>query len=209
MTYMYSTMLIFIIIYISYTLLENLVTDSQSADFLSHKTVLRDSFNLPFWLNVMYVHVIFACFAMLTGAINFSGKIVTSNRKFHRLNGYFYFISVLIVTLSSGYLAPHSTGGRIVSIAFNMVNIIWPSMTIIAIYQVRRKQFNKHRKWMIRSYLFCFTNLFIHMITFMCTNGLGFTYEISYTIGVYGAITLNVVIAECIIRILKKRLNTL
>lgn len=207
---MYSTMLIFIIIYISYTLLENLVTDSQSADFLSHKTVPRDSFNLPFWLNVMYVHVIFACFAMLTGAINFSGKIVTRNRKFHRLNGYFYFISVLIVTLSSGYMAPHSTGGRIVSIAFNMVNIIWPAMTIIAIYQVRRKQFNKHRKWMIRSYLFCFTNLFIHMITFMCTNGLGFTYEISYTIGVYGAITLNLVIAECIIRfILKKRLNTL
>lgn len=207
---MYSTMLIFIVIYISYTLLENLVTDSQSADFLSHKTVLRDSFNLPFWLNVMYVHVIFACFAMLTGAINFSGKIVTRNRKLHRLNGYFYFISVLIVTLSSGYMAPHSTGGRIVSIAFNMVNIIWPAMTIIAIYQVRRKQFNKHRKWMIRSYLFCFTNLFFHMITFMCTNGLGFIYEISYTIGVYGAITLNFVIAEYIIRfIFKKRLNTL
>ncbi|WP_231503750.1 DUF2306 domain-containing protein [Paenibacillus sp. 1-18] len=195
-------------IYIIYTLIGNLVMDSQSTAFLSHKTDLRDSFRLPVWLSVMYVHVVFACLAMLTGAINFSGRILTNNRKLHRFNGYVYVISVFIVTLSSGYMAPHSTGGKIVSIAFNMVNLFWPAMTIIALIQVGRKQFNKHRKWMIRSYLFCFTNLFIHLITFVCNNGLGMIYVTSYTIGVYGAIVLNFIIAEYIIRfIFRKTVN--
>ncbi|MCG8399146.1 DUF2306 domain-containing protein, partial [Bacillus atrophaeus] len=81
--------------------------------------------------------------------------------------------------------------------------------TVISVIQARRKQFHNHRKWMIRSYLFCFTNLFIHLITFIGHSGLGLIYETSYTIGVYGAIVLNVAVAECIIRyILRKAPNT-
>ncbi|MDI5791052.1 DUF2306 domain-containing protein [Bacillus licheniformis] len=61
----------------------------------------------------------------------------------------------MVVTLSSGYMAPHSTGGRAVSIAFNMVNMYWPAATVISVIKARRNQFTKHRNWMIRSYLFC------------------------------------------------------
>ncbi|KXZ23907.1 hypothetical protein AXI59_07705 [Bacillus nakamurai] len=200
-------MLIFILVYIFYTLYMNLIKDPKSTSFLSHKTVLRESFDLPLWLNIMYVHVMFACLAMLTGAVNFSKRMLTGIPKVHKLNGYFYFISVLIVTLTSGYMAPYSTGGRIVSIAFNIVNIIWPAMTVIAIAKARRKQYSKHQEWIIRSYLFCFTNLFIHLITSACTKGFGLVHDISYTIGVYGAIVLNLVIAELIIRFRKLPYN--
>ncbi|MEC1262092.1 DUF2306 domain-containing protein [Bacillus swezeyi] len=202
-------MIMLVTIYILYTLFANLIHDPHSTAFLIHKTNLRASFDLPVWLNVMYVHVIAACVAMLAGAVNFSGRLLKSCRKFHRLNGYIYVVCVMIVTLSSGYMAPNSTGGRIVSIAFNMVNMYWPFATVISVIQARRKQFHKHRKWMIRSYLFCFTNLFIHLITFVCHSGFGLIYETSYTIGVYGAIVLNVAIAECIIRyIFRKAPNT-
>lgn len=189
-----------IMIYILYTVFKNFIYDPNSTAFLSHKTNLRDSFYLPVWLGVMYVHVIAACLAMLSGAVNFSGKRLTSSRKFHRFNGYIYVVCVMIETLSSGYMAPHSTGGRIVSIAFNLVNMYWPAATVVSVFQARRKQFDKHRKWMIRSYLFCFTNLFIHLITFVCHSGFVLIYEVSYTIGVYGAIVLNVAIAEWVIQ---------
>ncbi|QHZ48498.1 DUF2306 domain-containing protein [Bacillus sp. NSP9.1] len=188
-------MLTLIAIYVLYTLFENLLHDRHSTAFLSQKTHLRASFQLPVWLKVMYVHVVAACLAMLAGAVNFSVR----SRKLHRLNGYVYVVCVLIVTLTSGYMAPHSTGGRIVSIAFNLVNMYWPAATVISVWQARRKRFDKHQKWMIRSYLFCFTNLFIHVITFVGRSGFGLAYDLSYTIGVYGAIALNVAAAECII----------
>ncbi|MCY8615793.1 DUF2306 domain-containing protein, partial [Bacillus haynesii] len=65
--------------------------------------------------------------------------------------------------------------------------------------------FSKHRNWMIRSYLFCFTNLFIHFITFVSRSGFGLPYDISYTIGVYGAIALNVAAAECVIHFTRRK----
>ncbi|WP_396279003.1 DUF2306 domain-containing protein, partial [Bacillus paralicheniformis] len=154
-------MLIVIAVYVLYTLFENLILDPQSTSFLSHKSHLRDSFHLPVWLKVMYVHVVAACLAMASGAVNFSSALLTKSRKIHRFNGWLYVVCVLNVTLSSGYMAPHSTGGKAVSIAFNMVNMYWPAATVISVIKARRNQFIKHRNWMIRSYLFCFTNMFI------------------------------------------------
>nr|WP_249651472.1 DUF2306 domain-containing protein [Lysinibacillus sp. D4B3_S18] len=57
----------------------------------------------------------------------------------------------------------------------------WPAATVISVIKARRNQFIKHRNWMIRSYLFCFTNMWIHLITFVCHKGLGLIYDISYT----------------------------
>ncbi|GLI04485.1 hypothetical protein YDYSG_05150 [Paenibacillus tyrfis] len=53
---------------------------------------------------------------------------------------------------------------------------------------------------MIRSYAFCFTNMFIHLITFLFHQGFGLVYATSYTIGVYGSIVLLLVIPDVIIR---------
>lgn len=198
-------MLIVIAVYVLYTLFENLILDPQSTSFLSHKSHLRDSFHLPVWLKVMYVHVVAACLAMASGAVNFSSALLTKSRKIHRFNGWLYVVCVLIVTLSSGYMAPHSTGGKAVSIAFNMVNMYWPAATVISVIKARRNQFIMHRNWMIRSYLFCFTNLFIHVITFVCRSGFGLPYDISYTMGVYGAITLIVLAAECVIHFTSRK----
>ncbi|TWK51544.1 hypothetical protein CHCC20347_2844 [Bacillus paralicheniformis] len=198
-------MLIVIAVYVLYTLFENLILDPQSTSFLSHKSHLRDSFHLPVWLKVMDVHVVAACLAMASGAVNFSSALLTKSRKIHRFNGWLYVVCVLIVTLSSGYMAPHSTGGKAVSIAFNMVNMYWPAATVISVIKARRNQFIKHRNWMIRSYLFCFTNMFIHLITFVCHKGLGLIYDISYTIGVFGAIVLCIALAEWIIRFAFKK----
>lgn len=192
--------MIFLTIYILNTLVQNLLIDPYRTEFLSHKTDVRDSFNPSVWLTVMYVHVIFACAAALAGALNFYIKTADNHKRFHRLNGYVYVVCVLAVTLTSGYMAPYSTGGKMISVPFNMVNIFWPAITVISILLAKRKQFVKHRNWMIRSYMFCFTNLFIHFILSICSKGMGLSYETSYAIGVYGAIGMNVAIAELIIR---------
>ncbi|WP_239624053.1 DUF2306 domain-containing protein [Paenibacillus sp. H1-7] len=186
--------------YIAYILFVNLYYDPEASDFLSRKSNLKRPLLVSTWLNVMYIHVIAASLAMITGALNFSSYLLRNYRKFHRINGYLYVVFVFIVCLTSGYMAPFSTGGKINSIAFNMLNIVWPAFTLIAIIHIRRKRQIKHRQWMIRSFVFCFTNLFIHLFTTLTQAGLGLTYEKSYTVGVYGAIVFLLLLAEIVIR---------
>ncbi|MBU7320022.1 DUF2306 domain-containing protein [Paenibacillus oleatilyticus] len=188
------------ILFILYALLNNYIIDPGAESFLSHKTGLKRELNLPVWLNVMYVHVAFACIAMAAGLLNFSNRVMEKSRKFHRINGYVYLVSVLLVVLTSGYMAPYATGGKISSMAFNALNIIWLFITIMALFQIKRKRIIRHRNWMIRSYAFCFTNMFIHLITFLFHQGFGLVYATSYTIGVYGSIVLLLVIPDVIIR---------
>jgi uncharacterized membrane protein len=202
--YLYITMIVISLVYILYVTYSNFFYDPLAADFLSHKLKLNHPINIPVWLNVMHIHVVCACLAMVTGAINFSNGILRRNRKLHRLNGYLYVVFIFVVCGTSGFMAPYSTGGRMNSIAFNLVNIIWFAMTITALVQIKRKQVNRHRKWMVRSYAFCFTNMFIHMLTFVFYNGFGLQYDISYTIGVYGTILLNFILAEFVIRTIYK-----
>lgn len=189
------------ILFILHILVKNYWIDPGASGFLSHKTGLKCELNLPVWLNVMYVHVAFACVAMASGLINFSNRIFKKSRRLHRINGYVYIISVLLVVLTSGYMAPYATGGRISSIGFNLLNLLWLVITITALVQIKRKRISQHRHWMIRSYAFCFTNLLIHLITSLFHQGIGYGYPISYTIGVYGSIALLLVIPEIIIRI--------
>lgn len=200
--YLFPLMIIISIAYILYVAYVNFVHDPEAADFLSHKVKLARTINVPVWLNVMHLHIVAACLAMVSGAFNFATRIMHNYRTFHRINGYLYVLFVFIVCGTSGFMAPYSTGGRINSIAFNLVNMIWFAMTIAAIVQIKRKQVAKHRKWMVRSYAFCFTNMFIHLLTTVFYDGFGMTYTTSYTIGVYGTILLNFVLAEIVIRML-------
>ncbi|GIP23274.1 MULTISPECIES: DUF2306 domain-containing protein [Paenibacillus] len=193
------------ILFILYALITNYIVDPGATDFLSHKTGLKRALHLPVWLNVMYVHVAFACIAMASGLLNFSNRFFAASRKLHRVNGYIYFVSVLVVVVTSGYMAPYATGGKISSMGFNVLNIIWPVMTIVALVQIKKKQINRHRNWMIRSYAFCFTNMLIHLITFLFHQGFGLVYATSYIIGVYSSIVLLLFIPNVIIRAIGMR----
>lgn len=201
---LYSLLAAVSILFILYALAKNYWIDPGADSFLSFKTDLKRELNLPVWLNVMYIHVAFACIAMASGLINFSARFLLLYRKLHRVNGYLYIVSVLIVVISSGYMAPYATGGKISSMGFNLLNILWPVITITALVYIKKKQMIKHRNWMIRSYAFCFTNMLIHLIAALFHQGFGFQYPESYTIGVYGSIALLLIIPEIVIRIMSR-----
>lgn len=190
---------ILFVVYVVYVLYANFVHDPQATAFLRHKTDLKRALHVAAWLNVMRVHIVFACVSMLTGVINFSARMRKKYRTFHRVNGYLYVASVAIVVTTSGYMAPYATGGKISSMGFNLLNILWMLMTIIAIVKIRKNQVNLHRKWMARSYAFVFTNLSIHLLTSLFHDGLGLAYVNSYTISVYGTIVLLLLTAEFVI----------
>ncbi|MFE6074211.1 DUF2306 domain-containing protein [Paenibacillus sp. NPDC057886] len=186
--------------FVFWTLLNRFVLDPDASVFLSYKTKLTRQMNLPVWLTMLNVHVIFACIAIAAGAINFANAKLRKYRKTHRILGYVYVVAVLAVCITSGYMAPFATGGKVVSVAFNLLNIIWIFITVNAYLHIRQGRVENHRHWMIRSYAFCFTNQMTHTLMLLFINALGMSYEVGYTASVIGAIIFLFLAAEWIIR---------
>lgn len=199
-TTLYRAVVLVSVGFVVWTILNRFVFDPQAADFLARKTDLARPLRLPAWLRALDVHIAFACLALLAGALNFSDRLRRRNRQLHRAIGYAYAVGVLIVCVTSGYLAPYATGGRAVSMAFNLLNLIWPFVTITAIIRARRKQIRLHRQWMVRSYAFCFTNLSIHLLENALSRGFGLRYETAYSVSVYATLVLLAAIAEFVNR---------
>jgi hypothetical protein len=198
---LYRSMVLICAIFIVWTVLHNFVFDPNAVSFLSHKTHLNHPLDVHSWLNVLHIHIAFACLALISGAINFATRIWRNNRKLHRGNGYAYLLCVFVVCGTSGYMAPTATGGTIDSIAFNLMNMLWMATTATAFIQIKRKRVTSHRMWMVRSYVFCFTNLWIHVLMFVYSFLIGIAYNLSYTMSVYGSIVLNAVISSIVIRL--------
>jgi Predicted membrane protein (DUF2306). len=196
-TWLYTGMVILSCVFILYTTYKNFIYDPDASGFLWHKTDLK---HVSMWIKVMDVHIAAACVAMIAGLLNFSGWIRKNYKWVHRRMGYIYVAAVVVVDLTSGYMAPYSTGGRINSIAYNFINMIWLVMTVLAIVKIRKKQVEAHRKWMIRSYAFVFTNMFVHLITAILNKGFGMAYIPSYTFAVYSSIVFLLLLAELVIR---------
>ncbi len=192
-------------LYVFYLLAMNFFVDPGAETFRSHKTDLGRPLDESVWVKVMGVHVAFACVAIGTGFVNVFSRNHATNRKVHRLNGYAYVIAVLVVVLTSGYMAPYATGGKISSIGFNALNMIWLFVTAMALIHIYKKRMLLHRKWMIRSYVFCFTNLSIHLLTFALHRVFGVDYVASYTAGLYGTIALLLLAPEALFRLRKNR----
>lgn len=205
---LYSAVIVISAVFIVSTVLHNFLFDPNAASFLSHKTHLTHPLHIRSWLDVLRVHIVFACLAMITGAVNFSSKIRRNNRRFHRVNGYAYIICVMAVCVISGYLAPTATGGEMNSVAFNLMNVLWLGATVTAFIQIKRKRISSHRIWMVRSYMFCYTNLLIHVLMFAFSSVVGITYDLSYTLSVYGSIVLNVIMSSIAIRLFYMSDNT-
>ncbi|QHW32029.1 DUF2306 domain-containing protein [Paenibacillus rhizovicinus] len=197
----YYLLLVIAAFFMVHVMYANLIADPEASNFLGHKNNPAHLVNLPVWLGVMRVHLGFACLAMLSGAVNFSPWVRRHYRRFHRRNGYAYLVSVLVVSITSGYMAPYATGGKPVSIAFNMLNVLWPAFTVLAINSIRKKRILQHQRWMVRSYAFCFTNMAVHLLAYAFRHWAGMSYQAGYTAAIYGAIVLLLLLAELVIRI--------
>lgn len=201
---LYGGIVTVVIASILWAILNRYVLDPGAAGFLSHKLGLKRALEVPVWLTVLDVHIAFASIALLAGAVNISSRVLRHYRNAHRIVGYAYLISVVGVVLTSGYMAPYATGGRTVSMIFNLWNLAWLALTLTAYVYVLRKKFDLHRNWMIRSYAFCFTNLSIHLLLTLLSGVLGLEYVVAYTCSVIGTVILLPLLAEAVIRTILK-----
>ncbi|MEM8965827.1 MAG: DUF2306 domain-containing protein [Bacteroidota bacterium] len=108
------------------------------------------------YLLTFRAHVLFGLFAITAGPIQFIKRIRTRNTRLHRVLGYFYFVGVILSSLSGSIVAQFAMGGRITSIGFSILAILWFYATVKSITAIRNGNISDHEKWSYFSYALTF-----------------------------------------------------
>lgn len=119
-------------------------------DFLLTKQLI---YHLRHWRIGFYVHVFSSMTLVFAGLMQFSPFILNRFRKLHRYSGYVYVLTVLFLSGPSALvLALYANGGLPAQFSFVILTFIWITCTGLAWRTIRRKQFEAHGNWMLRSY---------------------------------------------------------
>lgn len=119
-------------------------------EFLSTKQFI---YHIKIWRWSFYLHVFVSMFVLLAGMFQFSKVIRLRSPKFHKTCGYIYFSVLLGFSAPSGLvMAYYANGGIWAKTSFILLSLSWIFTTIMALYYLRRKEYEKHGNWTLRSY---------------------------------------------------------
>lgn len=112
----------------------------------------------PVWRVAFYIHVFSSILTLLAGATQFSGYILKHHKKLHRIMGHIYVWDILFVNFPAGMvLAVHANGAWHTGFAFMILDCLWFWFTFRALEEICKKDVNRHRRFMIRSYALTFS----------------------------------------------------
>ena len=101
-------------------------------------------------------HIAASPLALVFGIVNLLERKKSLHRNFHRWNGRFYVLSVLVGGVSGMVLAYNALGGTIAEFGFGLLALLWLFVTFNAVRHARARNFVAHRRWMIRSFALTF-----------------------------------------------------
>ena len=194
-----------------YTIVQYLILGAGKSGFVMSKVNFGDVLNAG-WYIMLYIHASSSLIALALGPFLLSRKIRNKNQTLHKQLGIIYYIGILFGGLSGLYLAFHATGGIVSTFGFGLLSFFWLVTAGIALYQIKQRQIEQHRKWMIRNYSLTFAavTLRIWLLVFILLAGVE-NYITSYTIISWLCWIPNLLIAENylkkprnMVRILKK-----
>lgn len=154
------------------------------------------------WRVAFYIHIITGLLALMFGVTQFSKKIMHRYPSRHRTIGKMYIIMVLILAAPSGLvLAFDANGGNIAQIGFMVQAYLWWMFTFLAYHSVRKKLWERHSIWMIRSYAFTLSAITLRAMTYFF-DSLALPLHPSewYIFSAWASWGINILIAEIIIR---------
>ena len=118
--------------------------------FLSIK---QDEIAIGYYQVAFFVHVYTSMLVLLAGLTQFSNKVLHQYPLIHRCSGWLYVSIVLLFSGPSGFIMSlHANGGISSQLGFILLSILWMYFTAQAIYQIKKKNIQSHKKFMIRSF---------------------------------------------------------
>ncbi|KYG34413.1 DUF2306 domain-containing protein [Alkalihalobacillus trypoxylicola] len=192
------TLTVISLMWILHTASKNFIVDPEFTTFLGNKDTTLANVNL--WKVMIQIHIVLAIVALITGPLGLSKRVRNKVPYVHRWNGRIYILSILLNMIPGYYVSFFANGGFLSIIGFLILNTLWLVTTISGYLFIKKKQISHHRKWMLRSFMITFANLTIYVVVAIFHNALGFDYGDAYTLAVWSSFTINLVIAEIIIR---------
>lgn len=105
------------------------------------------------WRLAFFVHVFTSMFALAAGLTQFSTRLRARWPALHRRVGWLYIVNVCLVTgPASLVMARYANGGRTSRVAFCLLALLWMGTTAMGLVTARRRDWEGHREWMVRSY---------------------------------------------------------
>lgn len=103
-------------------------------------------------LLILYFHVSAAVPPLILGPLAFSTKIRVSFPSIHRWIGTIYCACIWWSSLLGILLATSNRGGLLSRMGFATLGFMWFFTTTMAYVYARKREYNLHRRWMIRSF---------------------------------------------------------
>lgn len=136
-------------LYLGYVTAQYLSFNTQ-LNFLNIKRALIAN---NFWLYTFYLHVISGLLIIVLGPFLFLKAIRKKKIGLHRIMGKIYVYAILGIAAPTGLImAFYAEGGRIASIGFALMSLLWFLTTFIAVRKAINASLVEHEKWMYRSY---------------------------------------------------------
>lgn len=119
-------------------------------EFLVSKQLI---YHIDWWRWSFYIHVFSSPVIILTGLLQFNRKLQKSYPVIHKKIGWTYFLFVLFISGPSALImAFYANGGYPAQISFVLLSSIWILSTYLGLYNIRKKNVEKHILWVFRSY---------------------------------------------------------
>ncbi len=113
-----------------------------------------------------YVHIFSGPIVLFNGLILLSQYIRRRHRGWHRWLGRFQVVVLLLFVLpSSAVMCQHAFGGWPAGLSFLLLSAATASCAIIGVVHARRRRYDRHRRWMLRSYVLICSAVFLRLIS--------------------------------------------
>ncbi len=132
------------------------------------------SFILPqkdyflFYLPALYAHILSSPIVLIVGAFGFSSLIRKRWLKWHILSGKLYISLILCLSAPAGFImAVFAAGGWPVKLCFILLSVLWWWFSYKGWQSAKERDFEKHRRFMLRSYVFTFSAVNLRILSFI------------------------------------------
>lgn len=187
-----------VLAFFSYLMLEIIlryVTLDTNAGFLQIK---QDYIENRIWLTAFYIHVFSSLFALLAGFTQFSKSIRSQYPSVHRWVGRMYVIDILLITGPAGLLMGFYANGGITSrLAFIALSILWWYFTWQAWRAAVKRDFQKHRAFMLRSFALTLSAITLRVWKLSLAHYFGFPPMDIYRVVAWLGFVPNWLFVEC------------
>ena len=169
-------------------------------DDVAFLNIKQDEIQLSYYKWAFFSHVFSSIFVILAGFTQFSATLRTHFIQLHRWSGKIYVFLVLFIAAPTGLImAYHANGGIIAQVSFTILSVLWFYYTLKALLYIKKRNFAKHRNFMIRSYALTLSavslRLFKYLLIYFFELPPMDTYRIVSVLGW----TVNLAVAELII----------